>query len=161
MLMDVNYLAKKRIIEVLHIFRLFEESLMDSKIILREENKYWHEEHMSWIQEVEQWQHQTRRLLALLYLLERALPEHSSTLNKHATLIEKHEQQVNNYECGLDERCISNCPSFITQEQQTEFHQALSRLHDEAKQEHLKLKRTYSEEMDRFKSLVLELLKEC
>jgi hypothetical protein len=134
---------------------------MGNKKILREENKYWHEDHLTWIQEVEQWQHETRRLLALLYLLERALPEHSSTLNKHASLIEKHEQQVNNYECGLDEHCPPNCPSFITQEQQMEFHQTLSKLHDEAKQEHLKLKRTYSEEMDKFKSLVLELLKEC
>jgi hypothetical protein len=159
--MNVNYLAKKRIIEILHIFRLFEEPFMDIKKILREENKYWHEDHLTWIQEVEQWQHETRRLLALLYLLERALPEHSSILNKHATLIEKHEQQVNNYECGLDEHCTPNCPSFITQEQQTEFHQTLSKLHDEAKQEHLKLKRSYSEKMDRFRSLVLALLEEC
>jgi hypothetical protein len=159
--MNVNYLAKKCIIEVMHIFRLFGESLMESKKTFREENKYWHEDHLTWIQEVEQWRHDTRRLLALLYLLERALPEHSSTLNKHATLIGKHEQLVNSYECGLDEHCITTCPSFITQEQQAEFHQTLPKLHDEVKQEHLKLKQAYSEEMDRFKSLALKLLSEC
>lgn len=129
--------------------------------ILREENKHWHEDHQLWINDVEQWQHDTRRLLALLYLLERALPEHSAILNKHAALIEKHEQQVNSYECGLDKHCIPACPSFITQELQTEFHQTLSKLHEEAKQEHLTLKSTYSKEMERFRSLALKLLNEC
>jgi hypothetical protein len=43
---------------------------MGNKKILREENKYWHEDHLTWIQEVEQWQHETRRLLALLYCLD-------------------------------------------------------------------------------------------
>jgi len=134
---------------------------MVSKKILLEENKHWHEDHLVWIQEVEQWQHDTRRLLALLYLLERALPEHSSILSKHSALIKKHEQQVSNHECGLDESCLSSCPSFIPQEKQIEFHQALSKLHEEAKQEHLKLKHTYLEEMNRFKSLILKLLNEC
>lgn len=129
---------------------------MINKEILQEENKRWHEEHLAWIQEAEQWQHETRRLLALLYLLERALPEHTSMLNKHAILISKNEQQLLDYECGFDEQA-----SDIIQEQNTEFHQQLSKLHEEAKQEHLKLRQSYSEEMDRFKSLVLKLLKEC
>ena len=124
--------------------------------VLQEENKRWHEEHLAWIQEAEQWQHETRRLLALLYLLERALPEHTSMLNKHAILIAENEQQLSSYECDTDEHA-----SAISQKQHTEFHQRLSRLHEEAKQEHLKLRQTYSEEMDRFKSLVLKLLKEC
>jgi hypothetical protein len=129
---------------------------MVNKERLQEENKRWHEEHLAWIQEAEQWQHDTRRLLALLYLLERALPEHTSMLNKHAILISKNEQQLLDYECGFDEHI-----GVITQEQNTEFHQGLSKLHKEAKQEHLKLKHTYSEEMDRFKSLALKLLEEC
>lgn len=134
---------------------------MVNKKVLQDENKRWHEDHLAWTQEAEQWQHNTRRLLALLYLLERALPEHSSILNKHAILIEEHEQQVNNYECSLDEHCIATCPSFSTPEQQMEFHQTLSALHEEVKLQHLKLRQTYSEEMDRFKSLALKLLKEC
>lgn len=134
---------------------------MVSTKILLEENKHWHEEHLAWLQEVEQWQHETRRLLALLYLLERALPEHSSILNKHAAVIEKHEQLVNSYECGLDENCLSTCPSFITQEQHQEMHKTLSTLHEDAKQEHLLLKSTYSKEMERFRSLALKLLNEC
>ncbi len=134
---------------------------MVSTTILREENQHWHKEHSAWLKEVEQWQHETRRLLALLYLLERALPEHTSILNKHAAIIENHEQLVNNYECGLDEHCIPTCPSFITHEQQQEVHQTLSKLHEDAKQEHLLLKANYSQEMERFRSLASKLLDAC
>lgn len=129
---------------------------MINKAILQEENTRWHEEHLAWILEAEQWQHETRRLLAHLYLLERALPEHSSMLNRHAILITDNEQQLNSYEYDIDEHAVAR-----SQEQHTEFHQELSKIHEEAKQEHLKLKQTYSEEMDRFKSLVLKLLNEC
>ena len=129
---------------------------MINKETLQEENKRWHEEHLAWMQETEHWQHETRHLLALLYLLERALPEHTSMLNKHAILIAENEHQLNNYECGFDEHT-----GVITPEQNTTFHQRLSQLHEEAKQEHLKLSQAYSEEMKRFKSLILELLKEC
>ena len=125
------------------------------------ENEKWHQDHLVWNHEVEQWQHETQRLLALLYLLERALPEHSSTLNKHAALIASHEQQVNKYECGADERCPPTCPNYISPEQQAEFHRTLSRLHEEAKQEHLALKHSYSAEMEKFRSLASKLLNEC
>jgi len=129
---------------------------MVSTKVLREENKHWHEDHQAWTQEVEQWQHDTRRLLALLYLLERALPEHSSMLNKHAVLIAENEQQLNSYECDIDEHADA-----ISQQQHTEFHHKLSKIHEEAQQGHLNLKTTYSKEMSRFKSLVLSLLHEC
>lgn len=129
--------------------------MIDNKV-LQEENKRWHEEHLAWLQETEQWQHETQRLLALLYLLERALPEHTSMLNKHAILIAENERQLSHYEYGFNQHTDA-----ITQKQHIEFHQKLSKLHEEAKQEHLKLQHTYSEEMNKFKLLVLELLKEC
>ncbi len=90
---------------------------MVNKEILQEENKRWHEEHLAWMQEAEQWQHETRRLLALLYLLERALPEHSSLLNKHAILIADNEQLLSSSECDIDEHA-----SVISQVQHLEFH---------------------------------------
>ncbi|MFT7413670.1 MAG: hypothetical protein ACI9FO_000321 [Methylophagaceae bacterium] len=129
---------------------------MVNKENLQEENTRWHEEHSTWIQETELWQHETRRLLALLYLLERALPEHSSMLKKHAILIAKNERQLSSYECDIDENT-----DVISQEKHTKFHQKLSNIHEEAKQEHLKLKHTYTQEMGKFKSLVLKLLNEC
>jgi len=129
---------------------------MSNKTILQEENRRWHQEHLAWIQEADEWQHETRRLLALLYLLERALPEHSSKLNKHTILIAENEHQLHNYECDI----VANS-DVMSQTQHSESHQRLSKLHEQTKQEHLKLKQTYFEEMDRFKSLILKLLKEC
>lgn len=129
---------------------------MVNKKILQQENTHWHEEHLAWIQEAEHWQHETRRLLALLYLLERALPEHSSMLNKHTFLIAENEHQLSNFECDADEHTDIN-----SQQHQIEFHQKLSKLHEKTKQQHFELKNTYSVEMSRFKSLILKLLNEC
>lgn len=129
---------------------------MVDKQILREVNTHWHNEYLGWMQEAKQWQHETQRLLALLYLLERALPEHSSRLNKHAAFIADNEQQLSNYECEID-----NPTCGTSQGHHAEIQQRLSKLHQKAKQEHLELKHAYSKEMDSFKLLVLKLLKEC
>lgn len=128
---------------------------------LKEESKAWHEDHAMWMRETKQWQHETERLVALLYLLERALPERSSILEQHATLIENHEQQVSSYECGMDERCFPACPTFKSLQQQATFHQNLLELHVKAKQQHLNLKQLYSEELETFRELVKRLLDEC
>jgi hypothetical protein len=101
---------------------------MVNKENLQEQNTRWHEEHSTWIQETEQWQNETRRLLALLYLLERALPEHSSMLKKHAILIAKNERQLSSYEWDIDENADDT-----SQQQHTQFHQKLSNIHEEAK----------------------------
>lgn len=159
--MNEKYLDKKRIIKIVEYIIRFVGIVMVNIKVLQQENKHWHEDHLLWINEVKQWQHETRRLLALLYLLERSLPEHSSILNKHAALIQKHEQQINSYESGLDDLANSSCSDFIIEQQQQKFHHTISKLHEKSQQDHLALKSTYSNEMDRFKSLVLKLLNEC
>lgn len=128
---------------------------------LKDDNKHWHQDHAIWKEEAEQWLREAEKLVALLYLLERALPEHSSILEKHLALINQHEQQVSSYECGMDERCMPSCPTFKSIEQQAEFHKKLSRLHALTKQEHYLLKQSYSDEMEKFKSLAKKLFEEC
>ncbi len=128
---------------------------------LKDDNKQWHEDHALWIKETKLWQHDIERLLALLYLLERALPEHSLSLTRHTVLIDEHEQLVSRYECGMDERCIPTCPAFKSLEEQTEFHQKLSKLHVDAKRQHLDIKQRYAEEMEKFRVLAKQLFDEC
>jgi len=128
---------------------------------LKDENKHWHQEHLLWMKETKQWQHETEKLVALLYLLERALPEQSSALTQHVTLIDGHERQVTNYECGMDEHCLPACPTYKTAEQQASFHQNLAELHERVKQHHLVLKQSYSAEMEKFRTLAKQLLDEC
>ena len=127
---------------------------------LKEENKLWHQEHATWVAEVEQWQHKTQRLIALLYMLDSALPEHSAMLTKHVSLIEQHEKLVTCYECGMEERCFSTCPDFKSPLEHVEIHQKQSSLHAEVKQEHQLLKHTYAKEMKNFKQLAKRLLDE-
>jgi len=127
----------------------------------KDENRHWHEDHALWKKETEIWQQEMEKLVALLYLLERALPEHSSLLTLHSTLIDEHEQQVTSYECGMDERCFPGCPTYKSPEQQDQFHQKLADLHEQVKRQHLKLKQNYSAEMEKFRQLLQQLLDEC
>ena len=131
--------------------------MIDTKV-LKEENERWHQEHAIWVDEAGHWQHETQRLVALLYMLDRAIPEHTAMLIKHVSLIEQHEQLVKCYECGLDERCFPTCPDFKSSEEHVDIHQKLVDLHAETKQEHLLLKKLIDKEMARFRSLARELL---
>ncbi len=133
--------------------------MIDTKA-LKEENERWHQEHAIWVEEAEHWQHETQRLVALLFMLDRAIPEHTAMLIKHVALIERHEQLVTCYECGLDERCFPTCPDFKSSEEHVDIHQKLVDLHAETKQEHQLLNQTIDKEMTRFRSLARELLNE-
>lgn len=128
---------------------------------LKQENAQWHRDHAVWAEEVRQWQHETERLVAMLYRVERAIPDHSSLLEKHNALIETHEQRVYSYECGLDEHCIRTCPDYKTPEQQEMFHKELLEVHEQTRLEHEKIKRLYIDEMERFRTLLLDLLQQC
>ena len=133
--------------------------MIDTKA-LKEENERWHQEHAIWVEEAEHWQHETQRLVALLFMLDRAIPEHTAMLIKHVALIERHEQLVTCYECGLDERCFPTCPDFKSSEEHVDIHQKLVDLHAETKQEHQLLNQTIDKEMTRFRLLARELLNE-
>jgi heterodisulfide reductase subunit C len=133
--------------------------MVDTKA-LKEENKLWHQEHVSWMEEVEQWQHKTDRLIALLYMLDRALPEHSAMLKNHVSLIEQNEKLVACYECGIEERCFSSCPDFRSPSQYIVIHNKQKDLHTQVRQEHQLLKHMYAKEMKKFKQLAKKILEE-
>jgi hypothetical protein len=129
---------------------------------LKEENKnqYWHKDHIRWIADIKLWQQETHRLVALLYRLEKAIPEHSSKLQAHLALIEKHEQKITQYQRERDQRYLEVEPDFVSIERQHEFYKAWSKLHEETKQQHAELKQSYVTEMDSFRDLAKALLAE-
>lgn len=133
--------------------------MVDIKTI-KEENKLWHQEHTVWMKELDQWRHETRRMVALLCLVERALPEHSVMLKKHESLIIDHEKHMQCDGCGLDERCFPTCPTYKSPQQIEELHQKLANSHASSKHQHQVIKQTFAEEMEKFRSLVKNLLKE-
>lgn len=128
---------------------------------LKDENQRWHQQHADWLNEAQKWQRETHRLSALLYLLDKALPEHSAMLNKHIALINKHEEMVNCYECGIEPQCFDTCDSYKTEHEQHVFHETLCQLHGEAESEHEKLKQMFIDEMERFRTLAKELLQQA
>lgn len=133
---------------------------MIDTIKLKQENEQWHRDHALWTEEAQRWQHETERLVAMLYRIERAIPDHSSLLDKHKSMVEMHEQRVISYECGIDEHCIKTCPDYKTPEQQHYFHEELLEMHEKTRLEHQKIKQLYSNEMKKFRSLLLQLLEE-
>jgi len=134
---------------------------MISKQELKEENKHWHQDHLMWMTEIKQWQNETERLVALLYLLERALPEHSAMMQKHTTVIADHEKQVCRYESSMEEDYLPSSPESQIVQKYSQLHQKLANQHASAKQQHLKMKQMYLDEIEKFKSLIKKLLNEC
>ncbi len=114
---------------------------------------WWHQDHEKWIEEVGQWQHESDRLVALLYQLECALPEHNAMLNNHVEGIQQHEGYLLRFESGMME--------FDSLQEQEKYHLNLARLHKKMGQEHHGLKKTYAEEMEKFRLLLNRLLCEC
>jgi hypothetical protein len=133
---------------------------MDDLKTLREQNQHWHEQHAQWVEDVQKWQRETQRLTALLYQLERALPDHSTRLTKHLVLIDDHEEIVRRYECGLDDNCLTACPDFKTEQEQKEMRLQLCQLHSDVEREHEKLKQQYAHGLERFRALTKRLLNE-
>lgn len=126
--------------------------------VLRQENQRWHQQHAEWVEEAQKWQRETQRLAALLYLLDRALPEHSAVLAKHISLIEQYEDIVSCYECGIKPECLKTCESYKSIEEQEQFHTELCQFHAETEQKHENLKNTFQLEMENFKRLANELI---
>ena len=134
---------------------------MISQQELKEENEHWHQDHLMWMTEIKQWQNEAERLVALLYLLERALPEHSVMMQKHTAMIADHEKQIRYYDDRMDEDYLSSSRDCEIAQGEIELHQNLAKQHADIKQQHLKMKQMYLNEMEKFKSLIKNLLDEC
>lgn len=127
---------------------------------LKEEKQHWHEDHVQWIADIELWQQETHRLVALLYKLEKVIPEHSSKLKQHLSLIEQHEQKITQYQGGRDQRYLTKGDDSVAIERQLEFYKTLSKLHEQTKLEHDELKQSYAVAMEEFRDLAKKLLAE-
>lgn len=128
---------------------------------LKEESQDWHQQHASWVEESRKWQKETQRLSALLYLLDRALPEHSAILAKHVSLIEQHEGTVTRYENSFCSDSLKVDDNSVANEQQQQAYKELCSFHSEVEKEHLSLKQSFLTEMKKFKKLATELLNEA
>ncbi|BDZ73015.1 hypothetical protein GCM10025856_07340 [Methylophaga marina] len=133
---------------------------MEQREQLKHYNQKWQEDDQRWQEEIEHWQHSTQRMVALIYLLEKSLPEHSSSIEKHKKRIDEHNAEIVRYECGLDEHCLSTCPSHIELERHQKMHRKMQLRHEEMKKEHDRFSRNYQKQMQRVRELAERLLNE-
>ncbi len=127
---------------------------------MREQNQRWRKQHKEWIADAQKWQNKTKRSTALLFQLERSLPDISKLLTRHRLLIEQHQEIVTRYECGLDDNCLTECPDFKTEQEQKEMRLQLCQMHSELEREHEQLKQEYARGFERFRALAKNLLDE-
>tara|TARA_R110002111_G_scaffold23700_1_gene53076 strand:- start:922 stop:1329 length:408 start_codon:yes stop_codon:yes gene_type:complete len=125
---------------------------------LKSQSQDWYDEHAEWAEETLRWQRETKRLVAILYQLERALPEHTLTLTRHVNMIREHQELLGQYENGLDEECYPQCPGFNSEEELEKLHQRLCEMHDKTDLNHRRLRKNYMLEMKSFRALALKLM---
>ena len=133
---------------------------MDEQEQLRISNDEWQQDDQRWQQEIENWEHETQRLVAFLYMLEKALPEHSSRLDRHKARIDMHNEDLHRYRCGLDKECMPECPSRIDLDKLKQLHHIMGCSHQEMAREHEAFAKDYRRKMRRFRDLAERLLSE-
>lgn len=133
---------------------------MEDREQLRLSNEQWQQDDARWQQEIQYWQQETQRLIALLHLLERALPEHSSKLDLHKALIDRHTKDLTRYRCGLEKNCLPECPSHIALDRQKKLHKIMERNHLDMRREHDAFRKDYRNKMRRFRELAQQLMQE-
>lgn len=131
---------------------------MDDQMKLRLDNAQWQQDHKRWQREIEDWRQETQRLVALVYLLEKTLPDHSSKLERHKGRIDKHNDELNSYRCGLETQCLPACPSRIETEKLKQLHYRVEHHHRDMRNEHESLSEAHHNKMRRFRELAERLI---
>ncbi|WP_438971874.1 hypothetical protein [Methylophaga sp.] len=133
---------------------------MNEQALLKQKNQQWQEDDKRWQKDIDDWQRETKRLIAFLYMMEKALPEHSSKLEQHKQRIDKHNDELTRYQCGLDEHCLPSCPSHIDITKQRVLHKKMEKLHQSMAEEHEQFSIDYLQKMQIFRELTQRLMDE-
>jgi phosphoenolpyruvate carboxylase len=118
----------------------------------------WQRDDERWQQEISDWLHQTQRLVALLYMLEKVLPEHSSQLDQHKVRIDRHNEELSHYRHGLEK--VSQRLATTEFDQQQQLHVIMGMNHHDMRREHEKFSKDYRNKMQQFRDLAQRLLNE-
>ena len=126
----------------------------------RQEIQNWQHDDMHWQQEISDWLHQTQRLVALLYMLEKVLPEHSSQLDQHKLRIDRHNEELTKYRRGMEASSRSGHLASSELNQQKQLHDIMAMNHKDMRREHDSFSKDYRGQMRQFRDLAERLLNE-
>lgn len=127
---------------------------------LQQFNQQWQRDDTRWREEIESWEREIQRMVALLYLLEKNLPDYSSSLEAHKARIDSHNKEILECGCGLDPRCPHDCPSHIDMAANDINHTMLAQRHEMVAEDHARFRREYQLKMDKVRELARRLLGE-
>lgn len=119
----------------------------------------WQQDDKHWQQEISDWLHQTQRLVALLYMLEKSLPEHSSQLDQHKSRIDRHNEELRRYSHGVSENGYPGAAAMELQQYQ-QLHEIMQMNHKDMRLEHERFSKEYRNKMRQFRELAERLIQE-
>jgi len=112
---------------------------------MRQDNQQWRDEHARWHAEIQVWQKEANRLTAVLFRLERAVPEYGDTLKHHAFSILQHDLRLRHHEKKLASTLHNGPPREITREILQTEHREQADHHRQVRQEHEEMRRIHQE----------------
>ncbi len=127
---------------------------------MQEESIAWHDEHREWKRDIVGWLKKQRRLEAMLYQLERELPDYREVAAHLSDVIEDHEIRLSEHEKLLIRYLDSEVDPAKWKKLDAE-HSKQAKLHAEAKEEHDAFRAAYLAAMKRVDRLVKRLQALC
>ncbi len=128
---------------------------------MQAESDNWHEEHRSWKRDITGWQRRQRRIEAVLYQLERELPDYRDVAAHLSDVIEEHEQRLSEHERLLAGYLSHNETDPAKWAELDQEHDRQARLHTEVQEEHDAFRTAYLAAMKKVERLVKRLQALC
>ncbi len=133
---------------------------MDAQEQLKLSSEQWQQNNQRWQEEINTWQNENKLFIALLYMLEKALPEYASKLSIHKARIDKYNEHLNGYRAELEKSSLSAPSSPIELEKHKALHEFMARTHLEMQCEHEVFSRDYRAKVKHFHELAERLINE-
>ncbi len=128
---------------------------------MRAESRRWHEEHRRWKKDIVGWLKIQRRIEALLYQLERELPDYREVATHLSDVIEDHEIRLQEHDRLLNRYLEQGREDAKEWRKLEEAHEKQARLHTEVQEEHEAFRSAYVGAMKRVERLVKRLQALC
>ncbi len=133
---------------------------MDAQEQLKLSSEQWQQDNERWQEEINTWQNENKLFIALLYMLEKALPEYASKLSIHKARIDKYNEHLNRYRAELEKSRFSASSSFIEMEKHKALHELMVGTHLDMQCEHEVFSRDYRTKVKYFHELAERLINE-
>ncbi len=142
----------------LYMTRAAKRSQIDE---MRAESKSWHEEHKRWKKDIVSWLKTQRRIEAVLYQLERELPDYREVAAHLSDVIEDHEVRLQEHDKLLSRYLEAGQDDAAEWKRLEKEHAKQARQHADVQEEHDAFRAAYMSAMKRVERLVKRLQTLC